>query len=150
MDFQKVSLIDMPGSIACVIFAQGCNRKCDYCHNPESQDRDIKGQVPFSEVFGFLDRRKGLLDAVVFSGGEPTLQHDLAEKIGRCIKLGYKIGLHTNGEGLMYKYVTPFCDYVLLSHPTPEKIRIASYAKYVQLSRVIKVNGNWENEITEI
>ena len=98
--FQKNSLIDYPGKISCVLFLSGCNFECPYCHNPDL----VKGRLPspnfFHEkaVYGFLERRKGFLDGVVISGGEPTLQQDLVSLCEKIKKMGYQIKLDTNGS----------------------------------------------------
>jgi pyruvate formate lyase activating enzyme len=95
---EKNSVVDFPGQLAAVVFSPGCNLDCYYCHN-----RSIIGQVrpeqllAEEEVFAFLEKRRGLLDGVVFSGGEPTLQPDLAEVMGQVKKLGFLCKLDTNG-----------------------------------------------------
>jgi len=95
---QKVSLIDYPGQISAVLFTQGCNFRCSYCHNPELVDPALYGEtLPEKEVLAFLDRRRGKLDAVVLSGGEPTLQPDLLSFARRIREYGYLIKLDTNG-----------------------------------------------------
>ena len=76
--FQKNSLIDYPGAIACVVFTQGCTFRCPYCHNPElipmKSPEDESGRTwTEKEILDFLNKRKKLLDGVVISGGEPTL-----------------------------------------------------------------------------
>jgi pyruvate formate lyase activating enzyme len=92
------SLIDYPPHMACVIFTQGCNFRCPYCHNPElvtsgaSGDRFMPGPL-----FDFLKERKGKLDAAVITGGEPTLQDGLIEFIEKINLLGYAVKLDTNG-----------------------------------------------------
>lgn len=103
---------DFPGCLAAVIFTQGCPWRCGYCHNPHLIPRD-NGPLDWAEVTRFLRRRQGLLDAVVFSGGEPTLQDGLLPAINEVRDLGYKIGLHTGG---MYpsrlKELLPVLDWV--------------------------------------
>lgn len=97
--FQKLSLIDYPGKTCAVIFTQGCNFRCVYCHNPELVYPELFSKlIPFKEICEFLKERRGLLDGVVFSGGEPTLQEDLVEKINDIHSLGYAIKLDTNGS----------------------------------------------------
>jgi len=91
------SSTDYPGMLAAVIFCQGCPWRCAYCHNPHLQARHSSELIEWDTVQDFLLRRRGLLDAVVFSGGEPTLQHSLLDAILQTKKLGYKIGLHTAG-----------------------------------------------------
>lgn len=89
--------IDYPGQLAAVLFCQGCPWRCSYCHNPHLLAPDSQGAVPWQEVLEFLRRRRGLLDAVVFSGGEPTMQTALLEAVLAAKESGFKVGLHTAG-----------------------------------------------------
>ena len=96
---QKVSLIDYPGLISACIFLQGCNFKCSYCHNPELVDpRLFQPCIKENEVLDFLNTRKGKLDAVTITGGEPTIQDDLAPFIKKIRKMKYAVKLDTNGS----------------------------------------------------
>ncbi|MDP2784966.1 MAG: anaerobic ribonucleoside-triphosphate reductase activating protein [Sulfurimicrobium sp.] len=88
---------DFPGLLAAVVFCQGCPWQCGYCHNPHLIPRGGEATRNWAEVMAFLHRRQGLLDAVVFSGGEPTLQSGLADACREARELGFKIGLHTAG-----------------------------------------------------
>ncbi len=88
---------DYPGCLAAVVFCQGCPWRCGYCHNPHLIPRDSAAKMEWPAVMGFLHRRRGLLDAVVFSGGEPTLQEGLSQAIAEVRRLGFRIGLHTGG-----------------------------------------------------
>jgi pyruvate formate lyase activating enzyme len=89
--------IDYPGELAAVVFCHGCPWRCDYCHNRRLLDTDASGTIPWEEVLAFLDRRRGLLDAVVFSGGEPTLQPGLQQAVREARSMGFLVGLHTAG-----------------------------------------------------
>jgi pyruvate formate lyase activating enzyme len=96
---QKVSLIDYPGLICATIFLQECNFKCSYCHNPELVDlRLFQPCIKENAVLDFLDTRKGKLDAVVITGGEPTIQDDLAPFIKQIKKMKFAVKLDTNGS----------------------------------------------------
>jgi len=96
---QKFSLIDYPDKVACVVFTQGCNFRCPYCHNPELVKPEMfLESLNEEEFFDFLKERKGKLDAVVITGGEPTLQYDLIEFIKKIRDLGFLIKLDTNGS----------------------------------------------------
>ena len=97
---QKNSLIDYPGKVSCVLFFSGCNFNCPYCHNPDLARGRSLCPVLLDEtaVFDFLQRRKGFLDGVVISGGEPTLQKDLLVLCEKIKELGYSIKLDTNGS----------------------------------------------------
>jgi pyruvate formate lyase activating enzyme len=87
---------DYPGKLAAVVFCQGCPWRCGYCHNPHLISRACDGEG-WHGVESFLLRRQGLLDAVVFSGGEPTLQSGLFEACTAVREMGFKVGLHTAG-----------------------------------------------------
>lgn len=95
---QKSSLLDYPSKIAAVIFTLGCNFRCPYCHNPNLITA-VSSNSLFDEtaVFNFLKQRQGKLDAVVVSGGEPSLQKDIAEFFRKIKDLGYLAKLDTNG-----------------------------------------------------
>ncbi len=92
-----LSSTDWPGMLAAVVFCQGCPWRCGYCHNPDLIPPRGEHEIPWEEVLAFLRRRQGLLDGVVFSGGEPTLQSDLIGAMREVRALGFKIGLHTGG-----------------------------------------------------
>ena len=92
-----LSTSDWPGKLAAVVFCQGCPWRCGYCHNPDLIPARGESEIPWDEVLAFLHRRQGLLDGVVFSGGEPTAQADLLEAMREVRALGFKIGLHTGG-----------------------------------------------------
>lgn len=98
--FQPLSLNDYPGRVAAVVFTRGCNFRCPFCHNPELLDMDAAAPVAWSpaDVLGELSRRRRLLDGVVISGGEPTLQDDLAQFIGEIRETGLSVKLDTNGS----------------------------------------------------
>jgi len=96
--FTPLTSIDFPGELAAVVFCQGCPWRCRYCHNPELIPSRAPERIAWSDILHFLHRRRGLLDAVVFSGGEPTAQGALAAAIDAVAALGYKIGLHTAGS----------------------------------------------------
>lgn len=97
--FQKSTLLDYPGKVACLLFTYGCNLRCEYCHNPELVIYPFEREtiVPEGDIFSFLKERKSLLDAVVITGGEPTIQSDLISFITKIKKLGYLVKLDTNG-----------------------------------------------------
>ncbi|WP_126448410.1 anaerobic ribonucleoside-triphosphate reductase activating protein [Sulfuricystis multivorans] len=88
--------IDFPGRLAAVVFCQGCPWRCTYCHNPHLLPRG-PGALAWPDVFGWLASRRGLLDGVVFSGGEPLLQRDLPAALTEVRALGFATALHTAG-----------------------------------------------------
>jgi len=91
------SATDFPDKLAAVVFLQGCPWRCGYCHNPELIPHRGNDIVPWTQVTDFLNSRRGLLDGVVFSGGEPTLQPGLGNALRQVRLLGFKTGLHTAG-----------------------------------------------------
>ena len=96
---QKVTLVDYPSHTACIVFTQGCNFRCPFCHNSdlvkgENNSNKIDEQV----LFDYLDKRKGLIDGVCISGGEPLLQKDIELFIRKIKDKGYKVKLDTNGS----------------------------------------------------
>jgi pyruvate formate lyase activating enzyme len=97
---QKQSLIDYPGQIACVVFLSGCNFACPYCHNPQlARGEAFDGFFSDPDRFHqFLDERRSFLDAVVISGGEPTLHQELPELCANVKSRGYRVKLDTNGS----------------------------------------------------
>jgi pyruvate formate lyase activating enzyme len=96
-----------------VVYCQGCPWRCGYCHNPHLLSSAAAGGIDWSEVLEFLRRRRGLLDAVVFSGGEPTAQPGLARAMRAAKDLGYRIGLHSAGiYPRRFAQVLPLVDWV--------------------------------------
>ena len=96
---QKLTLLDYPGKVACTVFLSGCNLRCPYCHNPGLvlTERNNDPEISESDVRAFLEKRKGKLDGVCVTGGEPTLQPDLPEFLKKLRDLGYATKLDTNG-----------------------------------------------------
>lgn len=95
---QKLSLIDYPGVIAAVIFTQGCNMICSYCHNPQLVYPHLfEKTINEEDIFSFLKERQKLIKGIVITGGEPTLQKDLVEFIEKIKNLNFSIKLDTNG-----------------------------------------------------
>ena len=123
---QKLTLLDYPNQVACTLFTAGCNMKCPFCHN-----RDlvyIPENFEFTDpedVIGFLQKRRGVLDAVAITGGEPLLQKGILEFIARIKELGYLVKLDTNGyypEKLKEAVETGMIDYVAMDiKNVPEK-----------------------------
>jgi len=124
--FTPLSTTDWPGMLAAVVFCQGSPWRCGYCHNPDLIPARGDSEIPWADVLAFLRRRRGLLDAVVFSGGEPTAQAGLVDAVREVRALGFRIGLHTGG---MYAQrlaeVLPLVDWVGLDVKAP----FADYAR---------------------
>lgn len=97
---QKNSLIDFPEKVSCVLFLSGCNFRCPYCHNPDLVKGRPARPSPINEawVCDFFNRRRGFLDGVVISGGEPTLQEELPSLCKKIKQMGYPVKLDTNGS----------------------------------------------------
>jgi pyruvate formate lyase activating enzyme len=120
---QKNSLIDYPGKLSSVIFFSGCNFDCPYCHNPDlargpaTPPNDLNG----GEILNFLEQRRGFLDGVVISGGEPTLQKDLADFCRKIKELDFPLKLDTNGSRprvLQYLIAEDLVDYIAMDLKT--------------------------------
>ena len=124
--FTPLSTTDWPGMLAAVVFCQGCPWRCRYCHNPGLIPAQGDSEVSWDSVLGLLRRRRGLLDGVVFSGGEPTLHAGLSDAIREVRELGFMIGLHTGG---MYPQrlaaLLPLLDWVGMDIKAP----FADYAR---------------------
>lgn len=97
--FQKLSTVDYPKNLCSTIFLGGCNMNCSFCHNRHTVlDGNSSKEYSVNEVLEFLERRKGLIEAVCISGGEPTLNEGLKDFIAEIKKMGYKVKLDTNGS----------------------------------------------------
>lgn len=117
---EPFSACDWPGHLAAVVFLQGCPWKCTYCHNVSIIDPRAPGQVAWSAVRELLSARRGLLDAVVFSGGEPTRQGGLADAMRQVRGMGFAVGLHTGGAyPRRLAEVLPLVDWVGLDIKAP-------------------------------
>jgi pyruvate formate lyase activating enzyme len=95
--FEPYSSTDYPDALAAVVFCQGCPWRCGYCHNPHLIAARGDEELDFGRILAWLASRRGLLDAVVFSGGEPTAQPELSAAIDAVRALGFAVGLHTGG-----------------------------------------------------
>lgn len=110
---ERFSLVDFPDNVAAVIFMQGCPWRCPFCYNTHLQAAAADGTIDSEKFFSFLEKRRGVLDAVVFSGGEPLLQPELVESVQRVKGMGYKIGLHSGGYcPEAFAWVLPLVDWV--------------------------------------
>ena len=97
---QKTTLLDYPGKVACTVFLPGCNLRCPFCHNAALvlPEQTLRGEISEGELFAFLEKRRGKLDGVCITGGEPTVYRDLPELIDRIRSLGFLVKLDTNGS----------------------------------------------------
>ena len=162
------SLQDYPGNISAVIFTQGCNFRCPYCHNPElvespgaaenrregadgdgadKADGDQSGDYffPLEEVYSLLRERRDYLDGVVITGGEPTLQPDLISFLSDVVDMGYKIKLDTNGSrpGVLEELlVKDLIDMVAWDYKLPRE----RYPELTPLEDIV-FRMNWSGEV---
>lgn len=114
--FQKMTVLDFPGKIACILFTYGCNLKCPFCHNASLVIDDIE-EFSQEEIFKYLEKRKGVLDGVCVSGGEPFLQPDIMEFLQKLKNTGLAVKIDTNGtspEKLQYAVENGLVDYVAM------------------------------------
>lgn len=138
---EKFSMVDWDTKIVCTLFASGCNFRCPFCHNASLA---LSNQAPLdeNEIFDYLEKRKGLLDGVCVSGGEPTLSHDLEEFIGKIKALGYKVKLDTNGtnptmvQNLINKGLV---DYIAMDiKNSPEKYATTTGLASISLDNILE------------
>lgn len=126
------TLIDFPHHLAAVVFCQGCCWSCGYCHNPHLLPVKAKSTFDWQAVVGFLSKRQGFLDGVVFSGGEPLLQTGLLAALKTVRQLGYKTALHTGGGvPTRFQQVLPYLDWVGFDVKAP----FADYAKITGVAK---------------
>ena len=135
----KMSLLDYEDYVSAVIFSPACNFRCPFCHNGESV-LNSSTEIPFGEIISYLKSRKGLLDAVVVTGGEPTLMPDLENKIRQIKDLGFKIKLDTNGtnpEVLKELIDKKLIDYVAMDiKNSPAKYALTAGCKHLELDKI--------------
>ena len=156
---QKQTLLDYPGKIACTIFTFGCSFRCSYCHNPELIVDDGRPEIKQEELLEFLKERKGFLDGVCITGGEPTLNKELPGFISKIKELGFLVKLDTNGtnpEMLKELIDKKLVDYVAMDIKAPlefydkitnVKVKKEDIQKSVDLIRKMK---DYEFRITVV
>lgn len=135
---QRSSLIDYPGKVCAIVFTIGCNFHCPYCHNPELVD-ETADPISEEEFFTFLEERKGLLDAVSITGGEPTLHDDLPEFIDRIKKMGFLVKLDSNGtrpEMLKQLIKNASVDYIAMDIKSPINKYTMTVARPVDTEKI--------------
>ena len=115
--YQKLTLLDYPGRTACTVFTGGCNLRCPFCHNAGLVRTPLAGPNLTDEVLAYLAKRKGILDGVCVTGGEPLLQPDLVGFLQAVKEMGYAVKLDTNGmlpQRLSEVLATKLVDYVAM------------------------------------
>lgn len=133
--FSPLSTCDWPGELVATVFCQGCPLACRYCHNPDLIPPGKGAGPTFAEVLALLEGRRGLLDGVVFSGGEPTLQKALPEAVAVVRGLGFRIGLHTAG---------PYPDRLAPLLPFVDWVGFDVKAPFADYARITGVPGSGE------
>ena len=144
--FVKQSLIDYPGKIAAVVFTQGCNFRCGYCHNPQLVLPELFQNHPehsSANILSYLEEHKRWLDGVVVTGGEPTIHKDLPIFLKTLKNMGYYVKLDTNGSNpyILEQIVkNKLADYIAMDI----KIRLEDdlYAKIIGISNVDEITEN--------
>ncbi len=137
---QKMTLLDFPGRVACTVFLGGCDMRCPFCHNAELIDGSAEPVMDENELLAFLEKRRGLLDGVAFTGGEPTLRKDLPGLFRRIKAMGYPIKLDTNGlhpDRLKALLDEGLVDYVAMDiKNSPEKYALTAGLDTVDLDKI--------------
>lgn len=161
--FQKLTILDYPGKVACIVFTPGCNFRCPFCHNAALVTHiDKDTYIDEEEVLSYLKKRQGILDGVVITGGEPLLQDGIEEFIGKIKDLGYAIKLDTNGsfpEKLISLVEKGLVDYVAMDIKNSKakymvtigvnNIDMASIEKSVDFLLQNKVNYEFRTTIVD-
>ena len=132
---QKLTLLDYPGKTACTIFLSGCNFRCPFCHNTPLLTADAADGMAEEELLAFLKKRRGLLDGVAITGGEPLLRPELPALLEKIKELGYAVKLDTNGafpERLEQIVRAGLADYVAMD----VKNSPARYAQTVSMAEL--------------
>ncbi len=134
--FEKFSLVDYDNYVTCTVFTKGCNFVCPFCHNSSLVLKDkFAENIPEEDVFSYLQKRKGMVDAVCVSGGEPTLQPDLKDFIKKVKSMGFRVKLDSNGtkpELLKELIDEKLVDYVAMDI----KNSLGKYAQTVGLNTI--------------
>ena len=137
---QKMTLLDFPGRVACTVFLGGCDFRCPFCHNFELVDGTAKPLMEEEELLAFLRKRRGLLDGVAFTGGEPCLHADLPNLLEKVRALGFAAKLDTNGchpDLLQDILVRGLVDYVAMDvKNSPDKYAATCGAAHVDMDTI--------------
>jgi pyruvate formate lyase activating enzyme len=158
---EKFTLIDYPGKVACMVYTVGCNFRCPYCHNPELVNETVENLIPDGDVLDFLSQRKGILDGIVITGGEPTMHgQNLLDFISKVKNLGFKVKLDSNGtnpEFLTRVIDDNLIDYIAMDIKSPlskysqtvaRAVNIDSIKKSIEI--LIKSNIDYEFRTTVV
>ena len=139
---QKMTLLDFPGHVACTVFTGGCDLRCPFCHNFELVDGTAPAIMEEEELLSFLEKRRGLLDGVAFTGGEPCLQKNLPELMRKIREMGFAIKLDTNGNhpDMLEKMISEgLVDYVAMDiKNSPEKYALTAGLDSLDLAPICR------------
>lgn len=139
---QKMTLLDFPGKVACTVFVDGCNFRCPFCHNSELLGVGFPPLMNDGELLAFLEKRKGILDGVCITGGEPLMQKELPQLLEKIKELGYPVKLDTNGsfpEALERLIDRGLVDYVAMDiKNSPRRYAMTIGREQYDLSKVEK------------
>lgn len=153
---QKMTLLDFPGRVACTVFLGGCDLRCPFCHNYELADGSAQPVMDDGALFAFLEKRRGLLDGVAITGGEPCLRPELPEFMAKLKSMGYAVKLDTNGthpDVLRAILDAKLADYVAMDvKNSPEKYALTSGLEAIDLAPVresvrLLMNGDTDYEL---
>ncbi len=148
--------IDYPGMLSAVVFCQGCPWRCGYCHNPHLIPARGETSLSWVDIYQWLTTRRALLDGVVFSGGEPTVQAALLKAVQQVKALGFKIGLHTGGASpKRLQQLLPYLDWVGLDiktnrnhYPTVTKVVDSGTPAFEALAMIQRSGVDFEVRTT--
>ncbi len=153
--FQKMTVLDYPNKVACTLFLTGCNFRCPFCHNSSLVTEKWLGGVDKKEIFDYLEKRKGILDGVCVTGGEPLLNEDIDVLLSEIKNLGYLVKLDTNGtnpDKLRELIDKNLVDYVAMDiKNSADKYAETCGVKAVNLTKIkesinLLINGNIDYE----
>lgn len=137
--FEKCTLVDYPGKVACMVYTIGCNFRCPYCHNPELIDETVEVTLSEATILDFLDTRRELLDGVVITGGEPTMHEELPVFMRRIKDKGFLVKLDTNGTNpkmLQQVIDEGLVDYIAMDIKSPLETYSQTVARPVDVESI--------------
>ena len=137
--FEKCTLVDYPGKVACMVYTIGCNFRCPYCHNPELVDETVEVTLSEATILDFLDTRRELLDGVVITGGEPTMHEKLPVFMRRIKDKGFLVKLDTNGTNpkmLQQVIDEGLVDYIAMDIKSPLETYSQTVARPVDVESI--------------
>lgn len=138
--FEKFTLIDFPGKVACMVYTIGCPFRCPYCHNPELVDETCTARIDENIILEFLDERKGMLDGVVITGGEPTMHGEKLISFMRKVKhRGFLVKLDSNGvdpDFLQEAIEEKLVDYIAMDIKSPLRKYSQTVARPVDIDAI--------------